>query len=120
MPTARCGNVGTLLRMSDTQHTSASGGFSASAVVIPIITGVVGFAAGYLIQDVTRAMSGPSDSAITAPSGSSGAPTRDGVPVGGDTDRPMRDGEAGDDLTPTDGEDGGPAEGEAGESESTG
>ena len=55
------------------EHTSAAAPkFSASAVVIPIVTGVVGFAAGYLVQDVSTAINpGLATPTVTpAPTGS--------------------------------------------------
>jgi len=78
--------------MNTASQSGGGSGFSASAVVVPIITGVVGFAAGFLVQDATRAMGGSGAEGTTARAvgGSSGASDSSGV---GREVRPMSESE---------------------------
>lgn len=61
--------------MNTASQSGGGSGFSASAVIVPIIAGVVGFAAGFLVQDATRAMGGTGADGATARAtgGSSGS-----------------------------------------------
>ncbi len=58
--------------MNDNTATPRTSSFSASQVIIPIIVGVIGFAAGFLFDDVTSAFrSGPSEAQQTYQASSS-------------------------------------------------
>lgn len=61
-------------------NNSTSSGFSAGAVIVPILTGVIGFAAGYLADSATKVLT-------NSPSEAQAATSTTYTPEGGDEQR---------------------------------